>query len=303
MNNYQISQNEINHFPPQDLNLNSITSGIIPFGFEIKRSQEENSYLEQVSNEIKIVKMIHSLSHSALNCKSYNCQSITDELNEFGIQRRGTNWTVRLVETVLTNHIYLDSNIFILRRKNKQDEIFIVENLPIIPSQVFEDNQSQFNSKPKYTCRSTPLSSHYEVVQNPKLKRLKNTQKLISSKTSNKDADINIDKALLSEIAKCGTCKSKLTLIKNESGFKYVCSKNNIKEYDFCSFTPIGKTYLETKVVTFLRRTAFKRGFSNVTNQQVVDKIEQISKNNICDIVIKSKKDSTVRIKLLPTTK
>ena len=161
MNNYQISQNEINHFPPQDLNLNlnSITSGIIPLGFKIKRCQEENSYLEQVSNEIKIVKMIHSLFHSALNCKSYNCHSIMDELNEFGVQRRGAKWSVRLVESILTNRIYSDLNIFILKRKNKQDEIFIISTLPIIPSQVFEDNQSQFNSKPKYTCRSTPLSS------------------------------------------------------------------------------------------------------------------------------------------------
>lgn len=305
MNNYQNSQIEINHLLPQNLNLNSSSGGIIPYGFEIKRSQNEsslenNSCLEQLSNEIKIVKMIHSLFHSALSCKSYNCQSITEELNEFGVQRRGIKWSVRLVESILSNRIYFDSNIFLLRRKNSQDEIFIVKNLPIIPAHVFQANQAKLDDKLNTIC-SPSLSPYKDITKTSKLKLLKKTKKLTSSKVTNNEVNISRDKALLCEIAICGSCRNKLTLIKTESGFKYVCSKQNIKDYGFCKFNPIEQVNLETKVVTFLRRTAFKRGFANVSNQQVIDKIGQITKNNICNIVIKSKKDSTVRIKLVPT--
>jgi hypothetical protein len=216
-----------------------------------------------------------------------------NELNKFGVQRRGIKWSVRLVKSILTNRTYFDINTFILSRKNRRDEVFTVKSLPIIPDYVFLENQEKLDAH-NTICSST-LRSNTQVTNNSKLKLVNKTKKLTSSK------DANINKALLNDVALCGTCRSKLTLIETNSRIQYVCSKENVKDYDFCNFNPVEQAKLETKVVTFLRRTAFKRGFANVTDQQVIDKIGLISKNNVCNIVIKSKKDSTVRIKLAPT--
>jgi hypothetical protein len=297
MNNRLNIQNELNHFPTQNLiNSNSLISGRVPYGFEIKRrgSQDKESlgamrYLNQVEREIKNVNIIHSLSYTALTCISYTCQSIADELNEFAVIRKigGGKWSAKQVEDVLTNRIYFDCDSFILRRKNKQDELFIINNLPIIPAQIFQANQLRFNNRSNQNCLLSTSSNN--KVKSSKLR----TKKL---KTTN----ISEDEALLSGLCVCGTCKSRLILIKTGAGFKYVCSKENIKDYDFCNFTPVEQLVLEAKIVTFLRRTAFKRGFANVTNQQVIEKIGLITKKNICKTFIKSKKDSTVRIKLVP---
>jgi len=177
--------------------------GIPPFGYRIKRVQDEHDNLKSVlkvcSIEANTVQLIFELYVQ----KSYGAKRIASTLNKMGIAKRnGRKWTKDNVLWILHDTTYKGERIFNrysskTKKEKPKNELVKVKVEPIIDEDTFDQAQ-------RILKENSPKTINPAIVSSP---------------------------TLLTGILKCGLCGKSMTLETAKGGeYRYYNCRNYLRE-------------------------------------------------------------------------